>query len=142
MTNYFDMMFSDPTLAKKLAAGPMDPNAFNSQLDATSKLNVPSFAQMLGIGAATPGAPAEAPADGTAAPAAPTTPAATTTPAAAGAVNPAMLSALMAATKPTVQPHVPAAGSPAAGKGFTPLAAAGKQGGSVAPGFFKALYGK
>lgn len=146
MYNYFDMMFSDPTLAKKLAAGPMDPNAFNSQLDATSKLNVPSFAQMLGIDAATPGAPVEAvapvapvaPVD----PAAPVAPSPKSPPTASGAVNPAMLSALMAATKPTVQPHVPAAGSPAAGKGFTPLAATGKQGGSVAPGFFKALYGK
>lgn len=144
MANYLDMMFSDPQLAKKLAAGPMDPNAFNSQLDTVGGLNSPSFAQALGTGAVTPAVPVEAAPVGTVTPATTATAAAPTVPAKAptGAVNPAMLSALMAATKPTVQPHVPAAGSPAAGKGFTPLAAAGKQGGSVAPGFFKALYGK
>ena len=146
MANYLDMMFSDPQLAKKLAAGPMDPNAFNLQLDTVGGLNSPSFAQALGTGAVTPTAPVEAvapvapvaPVD----PAAPVAPAPKSPPTASGAVNPAMLSALMAATKPTAQPHTPAAGSPAAGKGFTPLAATGKQGGSVAPGFFKALYGK
>ena len=142
MANYLDMMFSDPTLAKKLAAGPMDPNAFNSQLDTTGKLNSPSFAQALGTGAVTPAAPVEAVVGGAAAPAVPGTSSTPAARAASPAVNPAMLSALMAATKPTAQPHAPAAGSPAAGKGFTPLAAAGKQGGSVAPGFFKALYGK
>ena len=142
MLNYLDMMFSDPTLAKKLAAGPMDPNAFNSQLDTAGKLNSPSFAQALGTGAVTPAAPVEAVVGGAAAPAVPGTSPAPAARAASPAVNPAMLSALMAATKPTAQPNVPAAASPAAGKGFTPLAATGKQGGSVAPGFFKALYGK
>ena len=151
MLNYLDMMFSDPTLAEKLAAGPMDPNAFNSQLDTVGKLNSPSFAQALGTGAVTPAAPVEAVVGGAAAPAAtgtsaaPAVPGTSSTPAARAAspaVNPAMLSALMAATKPTAQPNAPAAASPAAGKGFTPLAATGKQGGSVAPGFFKALYGK
>lgn len=136
MANYLDMMFSDPALAKKLAAGPMDPNAFNSQLDTMGKLNSPSFAQSLGTGAVTPGAPVEAAVGGA------TAPVDTAAPAASGAVNPAMLSALMASTKPTAAPHFPGAPSPAAGKGFAPLAAAGKQGGSVAPGFFKALYGK
>lgn len=138
MPNYLDMMFSDPTLAKKLAAGPMDPNAFNSQLDTMGKLNSPSFAQSLGTGAVTPGAPTEAATGGATAP----VDTAAAAPAASGAVNPAMLSALMASAKPTAQPHTPGAPSPAAGKGFTPLAATGKQGGSVAPGFFKALYGK
>lgn len=142
MPNYLDMIFSDPTLAKKLAAGPMDPNAFNSQLDTTGKLNSPSFAQALGTGAVTPAAPVEAVVGGAAAPAATGTSAAPAARAASPAVNPAMLSALMAATKPAAQPNMPGAPSPAAGKGFTPLAATGKQGGSVAPGFFKALYGK
>ena len=144
MANYLDMMFSDPQLAKKLAAGPMDPNAFNLQLDTLDKLNSPSFAQALGTGTVTPVATVEAAPVDTVTPATTATAPAPTVPAKAptGTVNPAMLSALMAATKPTAQPHVPAAGSPAAGKGFTPLAATGKQGGSVAPGFFKALYGK
>lgn len=136
MANYLDMMFSDPQLAKKLAAGPMDPNAFNAQLDTMGKLNSPSFAQSLGAGVVTPGTPLEAAVGGA------TAPVDTAVPAASGAVNPAMLSALLASTKPSAQAHAPGAPSPAAGKGFTPLAAVGKQVGSVAPGFFKALYGK
>ena len=140
MPNYLDMLFSDPTLAKKLAAGPMDPNAFNSQLDTMGKLNSPSFAQSLGTGVVTPGTPAEAALGGVATAPVDTTPAAGA--AAVGPVNPAMLASLMASTKPSPLPNAPAAPAPAAGRGFAPLPPASGGGQRfAAPGFFKALYG-
>lgn len=146
MANYLDLIFSDPKLAKQMAAGPIDPTAFNSRLDTLAAANSPSMAQALNpslvapdvpvqdlSGAATP--PATAP---TAESAATTAPA--TTPVAGRTVSPAMLASIFSATQKTpAQPHA-ATAAPAAGRGYAPL-----QGGTgtqrfTAPGFFKALY--
>jgi len=146
VANYLDLIFSDPKLAKQMAAGPIDPTAFNSRLDTLAAANSPSMAQALNpslvapdvpvqdlSGAATP--PATAP---TAESAATTAPA--TTPVAGRTVSPAMLASIFSATQKTpAQPHA-ATAAPAAGRGYAPL-----QGGTgtqrfTAPGFFKALY--
>ena len=146
MANYLDLIFSDPKLAKQMAAGPIDPTAFNSRLDTLAAANSPSMAQALNpslvapdvpvpdlSGAATPTATAP-----TAESAATTAPA--TTPVAGRTVSPAMLASIFSATQKTpAQPHA-APAAPAAGRGYAPL-----QGGTgtqrfTAPGFFKALY--
>lgn len=137
MANYLDMMFSDPKLAQQMAAGPVDPVAFNSHLDTLAVVNSPSMAQSLGLGMTTPGVPAETAAMGATAPTAAT---AATAPAAGGAVNPAMLASLLSSSQKTAaQPHAPAA-TPAAGRGYTPLPAGTGTQRFTAPGFFKALY--
>jgi len=146
VANYLDLIFSDPKLAKQMAAGPIDPTAFNSRLDTLAAANSPSMAQALNpslvapdvpvpdlSGAATPTATAP-----TAESAATTAPA--TTPVAGRTVSPAMLASIFSATQKTpAQPHA-ATAAPAAGRGYAPL-----QGGTgtqrfTAPGFFKALY--
>jgi len=146
VANYLDLIFSDPKLAKQMAAGPIDPTAFNSRLDTLAAANSPSMAQALNpslvapdvpvpdlSGAATPTATAP-----TAESAATTAPA--TTPVAGRTVSPAMLASIFSATQKTpAQPHA-APAAPAAGRGYAPL-----QGGTgtqrfTAPGFFKALY--
>lgn len=146
MANYLDLIFSDPKLAKQMAAGPIDPTAFNNHLDTLAAANSPSMAQALNpslvapdvpvqdlSGAATP--PATAPIAESAATTAPAT-----TPVAGRTVSPAMLASIFSATQKTpAQPHA-APATPAAGRGYAPL-----QGGTgtqrfTAPGFFKALY--
>ena len=146
MANYLDLIFSDPKLAKQMAAGPIDPTAFNNHLDTLAAANSPSMAQALNpslvapdvpvqdlSGAATP--PATAPIAESAATTAPAT-----TPVAGRTVSPAMLASIFSATQKTpAQPHA-APAAPAAGRGYAPL-----QGGTgtqrfTAPGFFKALY--
>ena len=145
MANYLDLIFSDPKLAKQMAAGPIDPTAFNNHLDTLAAANSPSMAQALNPSLVAPDVPVQdlsgaATTPATAPPAkaaATTTPA--TTPVAERTVSPAMLASIFSATQKTpAQPS--AAPAPAAGRGYAPL-----QGGTgtqrfTAPGFFKALY--
>ena len=145
MANYLDLIFSDPKLAKQMAAGPIDPTAFNNHLDTLAAANSPSMAQALNPSLVAPDVPVQdlsgaATTPATAPPAkaaATTTPA--TTPVAERTVSPAMLASILSATQKTpAQPS--AAPAPAAGRGYAPL-----QGGTgtqrfTAPGFFKALY--
>ena len=146
MANYLDLIFSDPKLARQMAAGPIDPTAFNNHLDTLAAANSPSMAQALDpslvapdvpvqdlSGAATPSATAP-----TAESAATTAPA--TTPVAGRTVSPAMLASIFSATQKTPAQAPVATATPAAGRGYAPL-----QGGTgtqrfTAPGFFKALY--
>ena len=146
MANYLDLIFSDPKLAKQMAAGPIDPTAFNNHLDTLAAANSPSMAQALNpslvapdvpvqdlSGAATP--PATAPIAESAATTAPAT-----TPVAGRTVSPAMLASIFSATQKTPAQPSAAPAAPAAGRGYAPL-----QGGTgtqrfTAPGFFKALY--
>lgn len=155
MANYLDLIFSDPKLAKQMAAGPIDPTAFNSRLDTLAAANSPSMAQALNPSLVAPDVPvqdlsgaatlaATAPTAESAATTAPAKAAATTapakTPVAESTVSPAMLASIFSATQKTpAQPHA-ATAAPAAGRGYAPL-----QGGTgtqrfTAPGFFKALY--
>jgi len=146
VANYLDLIFSDPKLAKQMAAGPIDPTAFNSRLDTLAAANSPSMAQALNPSLVAPDVPvqdlsgaatplATAPAVEAAATTAPVT-----TPVAGRTVSPAMLASIFSATQKTpAQPHA-ATAAPAAGRGYAPL-----QGGTgtqrfTAPGFFKALY--
>jgi len=145
VANYLDLIFSDPKLAKQMAAGPIDPTAFNNHLDTLAAANSPSMAQALNPSLVAPDVPVQdlsgaATTPATAPPAkaaATTTPA--TTPVAERTVSPAMLASIFSATQKTpAQPS--AAPAPAAGRGYAPL-----QGGTgtqrfTAPGFFKALY--
>ena len=146
MANYLDLIFSDPKLAKQMAAGPIDPTAFNNHLDTLAAANSPSMAQALDPSLVAPDVPVQD-LSGAATPAAtaPTTEAAATTapaktPVAESTVSPAMLASILSATQKTpAQPHA-APAAPAAGRGYAPL-----QGGTgtqrfTAPGFFKALY--
>ena len=146
MANYLDLIFSDPKFAKQMAAGPIDPTAFNNHLDTLAAANSPSMAQALNPSLVAPDVPVQdlsgaATTPATAPPAkagAATTPA--TTPVAGRTVSPAMLASIFSATQKTpAQPHA-APAAPAAGRGYAPL-----QGGTgtqrfTAPGFFKALY--
>ena len=157
MANYLDLIFSDPKLAKQMAAGPIDPIAFNNHLDTLAAANSPSMAQALNPSLVAPDVPVQdlsgaATTPATAPPAmagAATTPA-TTPPAKAGAattppvaertVSPAMLASILSATQKTPAQPSAAPAAPAAGRGYAPL-----QGGTgtqrfTAPGFFKALY--
>jgi len=146
VANYLDLIFSDPKLAKQMAAGPIDPTAFNNHLDTLAAANSPSMAQALNPSLVAPDVPVQD-LSGAATPAATAPPAkaaATTTPAktpvAESTVSPAMLASILSATQKTpAQPHA-APAAPAAGRGYAPL-----QGGTgtqrfTAPGFFKALY--
>lgn len=146
MANYLDLIFSDPKLAKQMAAGPIDPTAFNNHLDTLAAANSPSMAQALDPSLVAPDVPvqdlsgaATTPATAPTAESAATT-APATTPVAGRTVSPAMLASILSATQKTpAQPHA-ATAAPAAGRGYAPL-----QGGTgtqrfTAPGFFKALY--
>lgn len=143
MANYLDLIFSDPKLAKQMAAGPIDPTAFNNHLDTLAAANSPSMAQALNPSLVAPDVPVQDLSGAATTPA--TTPpakagAATTPPVAERTVSPAMLASILSATQKTpAQPHA-APATPAAGRGYAPL-----QGGTgtqrfTAPGFFKALY--
>ena len=146
MANYLDLIFSDPKLAKQMAAGPIDPTAFNNHLDTLAAANSPSMAQALNPSLVAPDVPvqdlsgaATTPATAPPAKAAATkTPA--TTPVAERTVSPAMLASIFSATQKTPERASAAPATPAAGRGYAPL-----QGGTgtqrfTAPGFFKALY--
>lgn len=146
MANYLDLIFSDPKLAKQMAAGPIDPTAFNNHLDTLAATNSPSMAQALDPSLVAPDVPvqdlsgaATTPATAPTAESAATT-APATTPVAGRTVSPAMLASILSATQKTpAQPHA-APAAPAAGRGYAPL-----QGGTgtqrfTTPGFFKALY--
>lgn len=146
MANYLDLIFSDPKLAKQMAAGPIDPTAFNNHLDTLAAANSPSMAQALNPSLVAPDVPVQdlsgaATTPATAPPAksgAATTPA--TTPVAERTVSPAMLASILSATQKTPERASAATATPAAGRGYAPL-----QGGAgtqrfTAPGFFKALY--
>ena len=129
-----------------MAAGPIDPTAFNNHLDTLAAANSPSMAQALNPSLVAPDVPVQdlsgaATTPATAPPTkagAATTPA--TTPVAERTVSPAMLASILSATQKTpAQPHA-APATPAAGRRYAPL-----QGGTgtqrfTAPGFFKALY--
>ena len=146
MANYLDLIFSDPKLARQMAAGPIDPTAFNNHLDTLAAANSPSVAQALNPSLVAPDVPVQDLSGAATLPAtAPTAEAAATTapaktPVAGSTVSPAMLASIFSATQKTpAQPHA-ATAAPAAGRGYAPL-----QGGTgtqrfTAPGFFKALY--
>ena len=146
MANYLDLIFSDPKFAKQMAAGPIDPTAFNNHLDTLAAANSPSMAQALNPSLVAPDVPvqdlsgaATTPATAPTAEAAATT-APATTPVAGRTVSPAMLASIFSATQKTPAQPSAAPAAPAAGRGYAPL-----QGGTgtqrfTAPGFFKALY--
>ena len=146
MANYLDLIFSDPKLAKQMAAGPIDPTAFNNHLDTLAAANSPSMAQALNPSLVAPDVPvqdlsgaATTPATAPIAESAATT-APATTPVAGRTVSPAMLASIFSATQKTPAQPSAAPAAPAAGRGYAPL-----QGGTgtqrfTAPGFFKALY--
>ena len=146
MANYLDLIFSDPKLAKQMAAGPIDPTAFNNHLDTLAAANSPSMAQALNPSLVAPDVPVQdlsgaATTPATAPPAkAGATTAPATTPVAGRTVSPAMLASIFSATQKTPAQPSAAPAAPAAGRGYAPL-----QGGTgtqrfTAPGFFKALY--
>ena len=129
-----------------MAAGPIDPTAFNNHLDTLAAANSPSMAQALNPSLVAPDVPVQdlsgaATTPATAPPAkAGATTAPATTPVAGRTVSPAMLASIFSATQKTPAQPSAAPAAPAAGRGYAPL-----QGGTgtqrfTAPGFFKALY--